>query len=752
LVSLITILLGCVAEPALELEWVGCDRLQDRTCTTTDTVRVWADAPSGDGWTWDAEADGAYVELSPGASYDGVRIVLADAPTWPDLARAPSLADELAQVDALPDDEQAMARARAHLRHSDPATARPILEGLLDHPDVLLAAAAADHLAFVVAPDEQATLRAGRRRTHTQPADANLDLRDALDARAAGQTRRAHRLLEASLRGRKRAGVPTFRATSELAALHAWAGRDAEALRLHQAAYDEAPLGSCHRARFANNLAWAQHEAGASSRETLRLAQEAHGRAGACGGRDTQRNLALTLAVVALDLGRHELVHAIDAHVHALGEGDIPTGLAHAELHARLSESAEVLDRWLRLADDSGDLRHQWRARRLLAARRPGSAVAHLEAALELAERHARVLPFELGRGAIVRELEPIAVALVEAHRARGDLAAATRAWRRWTAWPAALARSAHLRRTADTADTARLVAELEDEVTALSKDLWALEDAEQRTRLRRIGDLRRTRRAELEAAWGEVATPLTTPTADRPIWTRLPDGTWTETTPAGVRVVDADTPPAGLVLAPGGHALDIASATRWSMDVGPWEPPSPAASAVVVADTRGDLPWARAEARDVASRLRAAGIAVTVLSGDAARRGPVLDALRRVDLAHFATHAEPDPVTGAAMILLADGDVLDSTDVLAGHAPARVVLAACGSDAASAGDLSLGAAWVVSGAAAVVATTRVLPDEAAAAFVGRLYDAGFHDGDTLGAFARAVRDEAPGVYRLLTP
>ena len=165
----------------------------------------------------------------------------------------------------------------------------------------------------------------------------------------------------------------------------------------------------------------------------------------------------------------------------------------------------------------------------------------------------------------------------------------------------------------------------------------------------------------------------------------------------------------------------------------------------VVLADSRGDLPWAAREARDVAARLHV----TPRIAGDA-----TLERLRhasRADVLHLATHTGLGP--RGPWLALAGGDVTAERVVTGKIAPRLVVLASCASAARRGKGMwgSLGAAFLVAGSRAVLASLWSIEDEAARELFLRFYAKG-GAGEPAAALARAQRSfiadgRAPSVW-----
>lgn len=161
---------------------------------------------------------------------------------------------------------------------------------------------------------------------------------------------------------------------------------------------------------------------------------------------------------------------------------------------------------------------------------------------------------------------------------------------------------------------------------------------------------------------------------------------------------------------------------------------------AVVVGDTASNLPVARREAERVGERLDAA----TVLLGRDATRASVLDAVANTSHFHFAGHGVLDAATPwDAHLVLANDERLTVEDLFARRPRARhVVLSGCetgrGGRLGRTMRIGLPDAFIASGSRTVVATTRRVSDDDAAAFVERFYGAGGAK-DPVGAFRRAA-------------
>ncbi len=184
---------------------------------------------------------------------------------------------------------------------------------------------------------------------------------------------------------------------------------------------------------------------------------------------------------------------------------------------------------------------------------------------------------------------------------------------------------------------------------------------------------------------------------------------------------------------------------------------------ALVVFDTRGDLPQSRAEAEAVRGALADAW-ETRSLQGSAATRSAVSDAMGGVTLFHFASHASFDGAeVWDSALALADGGLLRAGDVLAlQRTPELVVLSGCDTGKAGASrvaDMSVARAFIARGSRLVVATSRPVEDELAATLLAKAY-AGASSNWDLAESLRSAQLEASRsapasdwrAYRIITP
>ncbi len=153
----------------------------------------------------------------------------------------------------------------------------------------------------------------------------------------------------------------------------------------------------------------------------------------------------------------------------------------------------------------------------------------------------------------------------------------------------------------------------------------------------------------------------------------------------------------------------------------------------VVLADPRGDLPAASAEAVEVAQRL--GGTAFT------ARRATTqqLQQAAQSRMLHLATHTGLGP--RGAWLQLADRRVTASEIVAGRIAPRLVVLASCASGVRPGRQMwgSLGASFLAAGSRAVLASLWSIEDQPTRELVRRFYEEG-GDSDPCQALARVQR------------
>jgi len=158
-----------------------------------------------------------------------------------------------------------------------------------------------------------------------------------------------------------------------------------------------------------------------------------------------------------------------------------------------------------------------------------------------------------------------------------------------------------------------------------------------------------------------------------------------------------------------------------------------PSTPPLILADSRGDLPAASLEGREVA-RLLGGSLRV--------RRAAVFGALRRASGAralHIATHSGISP--RGPWLQLADRQVTAAEVVTSRIGPRLVVLASCASGVRPGRQMwgSLGAAFLAAGSRAVLASLWSIGDEQARELVLRFYAEGGAS-DPAGALARAQR------------
>jgi len=192
-----------------------------------------------------------------------------------------------------------------------------------------------------------------------------------------------------------------------------------------------------------------------------------------------------------------------------------------------------------------------------------------------------------------------------------------------------------------------------------------------------------------------------------------------------------------------------------------------PGRHALLVADPRGDLPGALAEARAVRKVLESGSqpwITEELKNAEASAKA-VGGRLAAIDLLHYAGHGTFSGFGGwESSLLLADESELTLGDLLAlGRVPAWVVLSACDTGRSSAetpvASLGLANAFLLAGSRAVVASTRPADDRTVPAFFVELYQQWEHEPDLAVALQHAQlswRQRTPGAgwasFRLFEP
>jgi tetratricopeptide (TPR) repeat protein len=158
---------------------------------------------------------------------------------------------------------------------------------------------------------------------------------------------------------------------------------------------------------------------------------------------------------------------------------------------------------------------------------------------------------------------------------------------------------------------------------------------------------------------------------------------------------------------------------------------PSAPRRALLVGDAQGNLPAAQDEVRTVRDALEGSGVWSTAsLTGASAGLERVRRDMSGVELFHYAGHARLLGSRGwDSELQLGGHTALDVADILAlERAPTFVVLSGCetaATDAAAeAAGIGLAQAFIVSGSAGVVATTRPVRDTAALAVMREFYAA----------------------------
>lgn len=153
---------------------------------------------------------------------------------------------------------------------------------------------------------------------------------------------------------------------------------------------------------------------------------------------------------------------------------------------------------------------------------------------------------------------------------------------------------------------------------------------------------------------------------------------------------------------------------------------PDRLSSFVGVADSRSDLPRARAEVEEAAALFERR----RVLAGDEAQLAGVLGALQGADILHFATHGELEGAGEPSWLALARGQALDAEAILDLDLDLPLVtLSACRSARGSqqAGEAlvnSLARAFLAAGAESVVGSLWDVHDGSTGELMSRFYEA----------------------------
>ncbi len=182
----------------------------------------------------------------------------------------------------------------------------------------------------------------------------------------------------------------------------------------------------------------------------------------------------------------------------------------------------------------------------------------------------------------------------------------------------------------------------------------------------------------------------------------------------------------------------------------------------LIVADPTSDLPGALTEAKAVAKIFRGRPhSSVQVLLREDATSERVLEHLPKVDVFHYAGHAQFEDGGLESALVLANGQRLTSADILAlPSGPTLVVLSGCETSRLNAGvkfaDIGLAQSFLLRGAETVVATTRVVRDAVALSLVREFYAQDEPAPEALRRAQIALSAKQPnedwGAFRVLVP
>ena len=187
----------------------------------------------------------------------------------------------------------------------------------------------------------------------------------------------------------------------------------------------------------------------------------------------------------------------------------------------------------------------------------------------------------------------------------------------------------------------------------------------------------------------------------------------------AAVRIVtSADLSCVDIHAAPvaSGAPLGLSARVTYGMDLGGEVPAPREARALVISDTRDDLPLARDEGKMIAAHMQGR-MPVIHLGGKGAAATAVLDELGRATVFHYAGHARQ--IDDELVLPLAFTGQLTTSDILAlPVSPERVILSACEAGRVRPNGLAVGLglvqAFLEKGAREVLAATRPVQDRVA--------------------------------------
>jgi CHAT domain-containing protein len=188
--------------------------------------------------------------------------------------------------------------------------------------------------------------------------------------------------------------------------------------------------------------------------------------------------------------------------------------------------------------------------------------------------------------------------------------------------------------------------------------------------------------------------------------------------------------------------------------------------TALLVADSEGNLPAARQEADFVGATIRSwgRGWSLRRLDGQAATGAAVRQALPGSDLFHFAGHGSFAGFAGwESALRLSDGSLTLSDLLALRRVPPWIVLSACesghSSEQAPGEGVGIAQAFLLAGAKGVIAATRNVDDRTARDFIAELYRAWQPGADLASQLQRAqmaLRRAHPesdwASFRLLEP
>ena len=256
-------------------------------------------------------------------------------------------------------------------------------------------------------------------------------------------------------------------------------------------------------------------------------------------------------------------------------------------------------------------------------------------------------------------------------------------------------------------------------------------------------------RRDQMPLAWNEFSLALRRSCIDA-----VPEGSTICFVPSGATI----ELPFALLQTGEGYLVErnpIACLPALSL-LGYWtehEPKQGVRYPLVLGDSRGDLPGARAEAKKIARRFK-----VQPVLGADVLRSNIQGSLKGCDLLHVSCHAQFDQASPEQSgFVLADGSRFSARDGLKLRLNARLaVLSACESGRLDvhAGDEMIGVAGslLAAGIRSIVATSWRIPDGATTILMDEFYTALFDREESIASALRAAQRRVSAVHSYSHP